>query len=110
MQGSSGANYEARFTSVFQKNFGKLEKAVQERIKHLVDGVIENPFYNSPFLAGQFRGKRKKRAGKYRVTFAVCEECRRLGHTALNGCADCTGMDNEAIKFFDCGHRDKFYD
>lgn len=106
----SGIKYEARFTSVFEKNLSRLEKPVKKRIQRLVDSIVENPYCNSPFLKGQFRGKRKKRAGQYRVSFAACEECRRLGHTSLNGCADCEDMSNSIIKFFDCGHRDKFYD
>ena len=111
MNGSSGNKFQGLFTSVFHKNFAKLDRPVQERVQELVGNILEDPFYNSEFLKGaQFRGKRKRRAGSYRVSYAICQECRQQGHVRFNDCVDCKQCTNDKVKFFDCGHRDKFYD
>ena len=102
--------YIGQFTKVFEKGLKKVDKVAQERIRNLVDDTLKNPYYNSVFLKGVLRGKRKRRAGVYRINYAICEECRKLSHTGLNECVDCSNCEDGCIKFFDCGHRDKFYD
>lgn len=111
MKKSLEVKHSGNFTRVFKKKLKKMDKPIRKRIKDLVDKILKNPTHNTPFLKGpKLRGKRKGRAGSYRVSFAICGECRELGHTKFNDCYECEKHKDEEIIFFDCGHRDKFYD
>jgi len=71
--------------------------------------IVRDPYKVSVFLKGDLKGKRKFRKGRVRIVFAICEECRRLGHQQINQCVDCDEIPNNAIKVFDVGLRGQIY-
>lgn len=96
-------------TDVFFENYSNLDPKIRERIENEMREIIANPFGNSFTLTGNLKGKRKKRIGDIRITFAYCKECRENGHECFNMCVDCDKLNNEIIKFFDVNWRGKIY-
>lgn len=104
--------YDFRRTSEFIKFCKHLAKKDPTRhviLRERFYNLLENPFNDSGFLKGPLRGKRSDRNGKTRFVFAVCEECRKLGHTKLNSCADCSEIPDKTVVFFTTGFREHVY-
>jgi len=72
--------------------------------------LLEDPYNNTGFLNGPLRGKRSDRNGDIRFIFAICEECRKLGHTQRNSCANCDENPDSTVIFFAAGPRKNIYD
>jgi mRNA-degrading endonuclease RelE of RelBE toxin-antitoxin system len=91
------------------KSLKKKNQKLYERLKDKFYSILEEPFNNSKFLKGEFRGKRSNRTGDARFIFAVCKECRELGHTKFNSCANCDELLDETVVFFAAGKRENIY-
>ena len=61
----------------FIKEFGKLPKNVQERIKERLEVLKRSPFAGLP-LHGSLKGKYRIRVGDYRIIYMVSEKERRV--------------------------------
>lgn len=97
--------YEIYQTEEFAKKFKKLDKSVQKEIDKKIRFLAENPYAgagNVGHLKGEFKGLRRIRVGRrWRVIFAVCEECRQLGYADLRKCLDCKDIPDKSLKLFD---------
>jgi len=104
----SSQAYERRFTKTFDNQFHKLRDSIRtKRIKQRVDQIVASPYANIDFGAGQYRGKRKDRAGDDRIVFTVCEQCRNEHHEKYNDCSDCNTTPNNMVTFWEIieGHK-----
>jgi mRNA-degrading endonuclease RelE of RelBE toxin-antitoxin system len=105
--------YDALFSDDFRKECAYMRKKDREnhdRIRKAVLAIREEPYHNSAPLTAGLLGKRKKYAGKMRIIYAVCEECRRLDHVSLNGCVGCDAIPDLNVIFFKVGLRKNVYD
>jgi len=80
-----------------------------KRIEKMLWVLSQDPYNNSEQLKGEHDGKKKTRVGDFRITSAICEECRRLGHVKKNRCADCAEQRDNTVKLFDIGLRPRAY-
>jgi mRNA-degrading endonuclease YafQ of YafQ-DinJ toxin-antitoxin module len=92
----------------FDKKLEKLEKKDKvtfERVQKAFKKIRAKPDNRiSHFLKADFRGKRSYPVtDKFRVFYAYCEECRRLGHTIYNECANCADIQDDTIVWFNIG-------
>jgi len=94
--------FEAKYNPYFEKQLAKLHKKDKiraERVLKETREICAAPYDDVRFAAGQYRGKREGRAGDDRFLFVVCEQCRELQHTAINGCSACNDVKNETVIF-----------
>jgi hypothetical protein len=103
--------YETDKAKKNRKKLGKGGTHIKEAIKKAYRQLSEDPFHNTMFLKGPLRGKRKKKfmGEKLRIEFAICKECRKLGHKDLNKCVDCEYIPDNSVKIFDIFYREKGY-
>jgi len=107
--------YEARFTRAFEQiiqSRKKKQRRLVEAAEKAVREILDGRFGSEGFLQGDLRGMRKKYVAlpggeTYRVVFAVCSECLRLGHDKFNRdvyrhcAAFCASLDHDrTIVFF----------
>ena len=85
----------------------KAQKIVDKTIQ---DALFFQPYESKRLVSPEFRGKRSLRKGDYRIIFAVCEECRKLGDVRINRCENCDEHALNDIILFVCGHRKHIYD
>ena len=100
--------YELRYSPYFKKKIKKMDKKARKRIENAILDLRENPYHNTEFLKGQWKGKRKLRVGDYRVVFIICEECQRLNHKTYNRCKDCGSIPPNTIIIVDLIRRHKY--
>jgi hypothetical protein len=101
-------------TDKAEKSRKKLEKGgthIKESIERAYGRLSQDPYSGTIFLKGPLRGKRKLKfmGKKLRIEFAICEECRRLGHKNLNKCMDCKHIPNNVVKIFDVFFKERGY-
>jgi len=104
------ADYSIYEAGEFKKLFGKLDGSVQTQINKALAKLSENPFHNSKTLNHPFLGKRSFRAGKYRIIFVICEECRMRKWQEYNQCAKCLDRTDNSVVLFTVGLRKNVYD
>lgn len=81
------AKYEPQYTKRFEKSLKKnVPSNLRPRIEDGIKKLLEDPYHNTEFCKGLWRGKRKLRVGEYRVVFVICEECQKLNHKVHNRC------------------------
>jgi len=79
--------FEPQYTKTFEKALKKeVPKNHLQRIKDGIQKLVEDPYHNTEFAKGRWRGKRKLRVGDYRIVFVICEECQKEGHNTFNQC------------------------
>ncbi len=96
----------------YQKEFKKIdEKGVQTRIQQYIDeSLIFDPYHNTELLQGkQLKGRRRARIGNHRITFVICEECRKNQWREIFQCSDCKDKPNRFIRLIQVGHRGNVY-
>jgi mRNA-degrading endonuclease RelE of RelBE toxin-antitoxin system len=104
-------SYRCHKTIQFSKAFRKLDKRAQKEIdKGIIEVLLLAPFESKKLVSPELRGKRSLRKGDYRIIFAMCEECRKLGEVRVNHCDNCQEHSANCIILFDCGHRKHIYD
>jgi hypothetical protein len=83
-------NYQPFYTKIARDQINGLDPKSRDRVQERVNDLIADPWHNTEFLKGQYRGKRKIRLNDVdRLVFVICEECRELGHYRYNKCSDC---------------------
>jgi len=83
-------SYNPVYTPTFQSQLLGLSPSMKQRVEEKIEDLIADPWHNTEFLKGQYRGKRKVWLTRSdRLVFVICEECRELGHTVYNLCTDC---------------------
>ena len=97
--------YEIYQTEEFEKKLKSLDKSVREQIDKKIKFLANNPYGgagNVGHLKGEFKGLRRIRVGRsWRIIFAICEECRKLGYKDLRKCVDCENISDKSVKLFD---------
>jgi mRNA-degrading endonuclease RelE of RelBE toxin-antitoxin system len=96
----------------------ELERNLRKLGKTPVHGLLDegtrklqaNPYHNTYHLEGPFSHYRVLKIGDYRLFFAVCQECRALGHQSLFGCSDCAEKKDNSVIQFKMRHRSIAYD
>lgn len=106
--------YDLYETDKAEKSRKRLEKGgahIKKSIRKAYEKLSQNPEFGTTFLEGTLRGKRRLKfmGDRLRITFAICEQCRSLGHKELNNCHDCERIPNKAIKIFDVFFRGRGY-
>ena len=92
--------FERVYTRTFEKALKKLDKRDRQRIEKAVEQVVLEPYRNSKFMTGRYKGKRSKRVGSIRILYVVCEECFEKGHMRYNQCVDCKNKPLKKILFY----------
>ena len=101
-------SYNPVYTRTFEKQLRGLGERFREKIEEKIQDLVSNPWHNTQFLKGQYRGKRKLRLNsRDRLVFVICEECRELNHMKYNQCEDCETTPENTIKiaFIIFGHK-----
>jgi len=101
-------NYSPLYTPTAQEQIEGLNPSDKARLKERIDSLIADPWHNTEFLKGQYRGKRKIRLNRLdRLVFVICEECRELNHFIYNQCNDCKDIPENTIVigFIIFGHK-----
>lgn len=101
--------YDIYLIDKLNKKLAKTDDQIVRRIHKGISDLYENPYQISEQLHGDLKGKRKHREGNLRIEFAICEECRKLGHDTINKCVDCGDMPENALKVFDADFRGAIY-
>lgn len=105
--------YDVRLTRACLKRLKKIyskSKAAQHLVEKRLDDLRNDPYAGSYFLVGAtLKGKRALHAGKLRIVFAICEECRELEHTRFNDCYDCDEIPDNTIVVFTVDSHDRAY-
>lgn len=100
------AVYSPDFPRVLRK-YSAIKKSIQKKIQQ----ILKDPLgpQTEP-LAFDLVGLRSAAVKKsFRLLFAVCEECRRLGHQAENNCFGCSEMPDNTVYFFTISPHDDAY-
>lgn len=97
--------HEIHNTKDFEKGFKKFNRNIQIEIDKVIkEKLTKNPYGGSGnigHLHGEFRGLRRIRVRKkWRIYFAICEECRKLGCQSLRRCEDCEERLDKTVKLF----------
>ena len=83
-------NYTPFYTRTAREQIDGLDGSSKARVEERINDLIADPWHNTEFLKGQYRGKRKIRLNDTdRMVFVICEECRELVHYRYNLCSDC---------------------
>ena len=104
---NSSPTYEPLFTTKFERIIRSKKRrdvALVEAAKKGVKRIVDSPYSHNGWLKGNLRGKHKKYVGRdYRIVYAICEECRRLGHAQVNRCEFCDEATDKTVVFFFVG-------
>ena len=92
--------YNPIYTKTFEKQLRGLNGKYLERVEEKIQDLVNDPWHNTAFLKGQYRGKRKLRLNRTdRLLFVICEECQELRHNGIyNDCDDCDDIPENTIK------------
>jgi mRNA-degrading endonuclease RelE of RelBE toxin-antitoxin system len=105
--------YKAAFTKHFERSLKsetKRDNLLKERIEQAIQEMMIEPYKDSELLHDEYSGKRRTYVGKHRILYAVCEECRKLGHEKHNRCQDCSSLAGNTIVYFDVNLRKVAYE
>ena len=108
--------YSPEYSKLFQKvvsSTKKKDRLFIREIQNAVKKLLRNPYNNDSWLKYEWAGKHKKKVGGpsgYRIIFAICEECIRMGHQKLNQCEFCPGQERKVVVFFHAFRRSQGYD
>ena len=100
-------NYDPFYTKTVQEQICALSTEDKKRLENRIQDLISDPWHNTKFGKGQYRGKRKLWLNRSdRLIFVICEECRELNHFIYNRCRDCddTPENTIVIAFIIFGH------
>lgn len=92
--------YQSSCVPTFEGQLAAIERRDKIRglrIRKKMSEILANPYGNIDFGKGQWRGKRKERAGTDRLIFVVCKQCRELKHFEFNLCSDCEKTPDETV-------------
>ena len=99
--------YAARYTATFKNRLKERHHAQQaKRIRAKCEMIVAHPYTacKSEPLKHSYVGKRSARVdGRYRIIYAICEECYNQGQQEANlsDCADCDDVPLKTVTFLD---------
>lgn len=96
-------------TLTFEREIGGLDGNFKKIAEKLRDEIIANPLRNSLVMKADYKGLRRRGKGPIRILYAYCKDCRQRNDEAERGCLDCKDYPDEAVKFFNVGHRSSIY-
>lgn len=100
------AVYSPDFPNALRK-YSAIRRLIQKKIEQIVHDPL-GP--QTERLGHDLVGLRSASVKKsFRLIFAVCEECRRLGYQAVNNCFDCADQPERTVYFFTVGSHDDAY-
>jgi len=78
-----------------------------ERIRAVIERLLENPLDSDGKMHGEHRGKLKKYVGKgdYRILYHWCELCRKANEKLKAVCSHCGTIPDQSVVFFDLYHK-----
>lgn len=99
--------YEPYYQKAFTKRITSKKKTEKQKVQVFKEGVekiLAGKIQGTKFLHGEsLRGKRRLvLPDDLRIVFAICEECKRLGHQEFNQCNACSTISskNSAVFFY----------
>jgi mRNA-degrading endonuclease RelE of RelBE toxin-antitoxin system len=110
--------YTGLFTDEFNKLLNKKYRHLKERVKELVDRILEDPYLDSHLLDKKkgidLRGKRSRHlTGNFVVVYVVCEECVEKGKEfrarGFNQCSHCPENPGKQVVFLAFAKHDDIY-
>ncbi|NVM30048.1 MAG: hypothetical protein HWN65_14490 [Candidatus Helarchaeota archaeon] len=110
--GNSANPYDYDYAISFKKQFKKLrDRKVQTQIQNYIDEyLVAEPYKYSKLLKDpEYTGLRRSVIKNHRVSFVICEECRKELWQEIRGCPDCKEIPNKFLRFAEVGHRGKYY-
>ena len=97
-------------TKTFIKNFQKIDKTIQERLKEEMSRILRNPKDSYDTLKNpSHKGCRTCRVGDYRFIYIYCKEAREFEASGFITKQIIDGHPDEIIIFLDVGHRNQIY-
>jgi len=91
-------NYKPLYSPRFKEQLKQLSQRDVSKIEQQISDLLSDPWHNTEFLKGQYRGKRKIWLNRLdRLVFVICEECRESGHRSFNQCADCDSVPDNTV-------------
>jgi len=100
---------EAKFEKAFIDALKK-HSSIKKQVKKKVDMILDNPVAVGEPLKGNWQGfyscpvKRN-----FIIIYLYCDVCRKKNDESVVACAECSGTDNQTIKFVLLGPHDKAY-
>lgn len=92
-------NYDPVYTKTFEKQINGFNDEFRSVVEARIEDLKADPWHNTQFLKGQYRGKRKLRLNRRdRLVFVICEECRELEHQIYNQCENCDETPENTLK------------
>lgn len=98
------------YKSVLKQEFARILASKKKKdiefvkaVKEAIPRILENPYLNDSWMGYEYAGMHKKYIKGptgYRILFAICEECRKLGHDKRLLCSDCTQNNDLVVVFF----------
>lgn len=83
-------DYQPFYTRMARDQINGLDAKSKARVQERINDLVVDPWHNTEFLKGQYKGKRKIWLNDAdRLVFVICEECRELDHYKFNLCSDC---------------------
>lgn len=106
--------YDLFFTRKADRHRQKLyrkDKTAKKLLENVLKDLMNDPYAGSYYLSGTglLKGMRSMHAGKYRIVFAICEQCRTDEFDGHIACVDCDTKPNPSVVIFDLGIHDKAY-
>ena len=97
-----------KFTGQLEK-IRKKDLAGYERIKGVIERVLDNPGEADGVMKGEFHGRFKKYVGRrdYRLIYYYCELCRKPNKKLANVCENCEKIEETSVIFFDVYHKNE---
>lgn len=91
-------NYVPVYAPSFKRRLFGLSPNLVKQIEETINDLRNDPYRNTEFLKGQYKGKRKVRLNDSdRLVFVICEECRHEGHIRYNRCSDCRQTSDKTL-------------
>ena len=94
------------FTKKLEKVKGENPEGY-ERIRSVIERLLENPADADGKMHGNFNGRMKKYVGRkdYRLIYHWCELCRKENKRLENSCHNCDTIPDRSVIFFDLYHK-----
>jgi len=100
---------DIRFSDAFADSVKK-HASLRSAIRKKVDMIVENPIGMGEPLKGNFRGYYSCSVRRnFIIIYLYCFVCRKKKDREFVSCHDCSGCDDETIKFIALGPHDKTY-
>ena len=96
-----------QFTEKLEK-ISRYDPTGHERIRQVIDRLLENPGDADGWMHGAHQGRFKKYVGRrdYRLIYHWCERCRKEARK-LEHCGACGEVNDHSVVFYDVYHKNE---